>query len=117
MTQKAKKQIEKEKFSKFRVNKYEEKQKMENSENPTYTVEISKALVKRRIQCAGPHFIKYLHKIHTGLDGTLSSASSTDEISVNETEFEIDIDYLRSLDPKEWKDQDHYRVLGIKNLR
>lgn len=89
---------------------------MEN-DNPTYTVAIHKPLVQRRVQCAGPHFIKYLHKIQHGQDGILSSASSTDEISVNETEFEIDIDYLRSLDPKEWKEQDHYRVLGIKNLR
>ena len=31
--------------------------------------------------------------------------------------FEDDILYLRSLDPKEWKEQDHYAVLGIKNLR
>lgn len=61
--------------------------------------------------------MKYLHKIRHGIDGQLSSASSTDEISSNETEFEIDVAYLRSLDPKEWKDQDHYHVLGIKNLR
>lgn len=31
--------------------------------------------------------------------------------------FEDDIVYLRSLDPKEWKEQDHYAVLGIKDLR
>ncbi|KAL7307390.1 hypothetical protein TKK_0000575 [Trichogramma kaykai] len=31
--------------------------------------------------------------------------------------FEDDILYLRSLDPKEWKEQDHYAVLGIKELR
>lgn len=34
-----------------------------------------------------------------------------------EVVYEDDVDYLRSLDPKEWKKQDHYRVLGIKNLR
>lgn len=27
------------------------------------------------------------------------------------------IDYLRLLDPKEWKQQDHYRVLGLERLR
>ncbi|XP_023246582.1 dnaJ homolog subfamily C member 2-like isoform X2 [Copidosoma floridanum] len=32
-------------------------------------------------------------------------------------QFEDDILYLRSLDPKEWKEQDHYAVLGIKDLR
>lgn len=87
------------------------------AENTTHIISISQPLVKQRIQCAGPHFIRYLHKIRHGIDGVLSSASSTDEISTNETEFEIDIEYLKSLDPKEWKDQDHYHVLGIKNLR
>lgn len=32
-------------------------------------------------------------------------------------ENEADIIYLRSLDPKKWKDQDHYRVLGLPKLR
>ena len=32
-------------------------------------------------------------------------------------EFEDDLDYLRSLDPKETKEQDHYRVLGLSKLR
>ena len=32
-------------------------------------------------------------------------------------EDEDDLDYLHSLDPKEWKDQDHYAVLGLKNKR
>lgn len=88
-----------------------------SSENPTYTVSIYKPLVQQRIQCVGPHFMKYLHKTRHGIDGSLSSATSTDAISINETEFEIDVDYLRSLDPKEWKDQDHYHVLGLKTLR
>lgn len=34
-----------------------------------------------------------------------------------EIEFEDDIVYLRSLDPKEIKDQDHYRVLGLTSVR
>lgn len=90
---------------------------MMSAENTTYTVAIRRPLVEQRIQCVGPHFQKYLHKIRHGGDGALSSASSIDEISANETEFEIDVEYLRSLDPKEWKDQDHYHVLGLKNLR
>lgn len=28
-----------------------------------------------------------------------------------------DLDYLTSLDPKEWKEQDHYAVLGLKHVR
>lgn len=88
------------------------------ADTQTHTIDIIKPLVQQRVQCVGPHFVKYLHKIRHGIDGgTLSSASSNDEISTNETEIELDIDYLRSLDPKEWKDQDHYHVLGLKALR
>lgn len=42
---------------------------------------------------------------------------SSDEEDINDYQFEDDLDYLRSLDPKEWKDQDHYAVLGITKLR
>lgn len=83
----------------------------------TLTVAVQQPLAKLRIQCAGPHFLKYLNRLRHGLDETLSNASSTEEISEDKFDFEIDVTYLRSLDPKEWKDQDHYRVLGIKNLR
>ncbi|XP_058830327.1 dnaJ homolog subfamily C member 2 [Topomyia yanbarensis] len=31
--------------------------------------------------------------------------------------FDLDIDYLKSLDPKDWKNQDHYAVLGLKKMR
>ncbi|RZF43505.1 hypothetical protein LSTR_LSTR005241 [Laodelphax striatellus] len=37
-----------------------------------------------------------------------------EKLLVNEEE---DMNYLRSLDPKEWKKQDHYKVLGLENLR
>ncbi|XP_067647633.1 dnaJ homolog subfamily C member 2 [Eurosta solidaginis] len=32
-------------------------------------------------------------------------------------EFAVDVDYLKSLDPKEWKDHDHYAILGLGKLR
>lgn len=31
--------------------------------------------------------------------------------------FKLDVDYLKSLDPKDWKNQDHYAVLGLKKMR
>uniref|UniRef100_A0A1Y1KNC8 Uncharacterized protein n=1 Tax=Photinus pyralis TaxID=7054 RepID=A0A1Y1KNC8_PHOPY len=44
--------------------------------------------------------------------------TETPEVDANNAAiFEDNVKYLRSLDPKEWKKQDHYRVLGIKNLR
>ncbi|XP_043279849.1 dnaJ homolog subfamily C member 2 [Venturia canescens] len=44
------------------------------------------------------------------------SESSDDEENL-EDQFEDDLEYLRSLDPKEWKEQDHYAVLGLRKLR
>lgn len=34
-----------------------------------------------------------------------------------EVTFELDESYLRALDPKEWKNQDHYAVLGLQSSR
>lgn len=34
-----------------------------------------------------------------------------------EVKFELDIEYLKNLDPKHWKDQDHYAVLGLQKAR
>jgi len=45
-----------------------------------------------------------------------SESSSSDE-EEEEVTFDDDLTYLRSLDPKEVKEQDHYRVLGISKLR
>lgn len=42
--------------------------------------------------------------------------SDSDEKLAGASE-EVDISYLKSLDPKEWKDQDHYSVLGLGKLR
>ena len=49
--------------------------------------------------------------------GHESESDSESDESETEVEFEDDIDYLRSLDPKECKDQDHYRVLGLTTVR
>lgn len=86
--------------------------------NNIKTIALCDPLTTLRIQCAGPHFVKYLDNIRNGIEGNLSNSSSIDKISdTNFTDFEIDVNYLRSLDPKEWKEQDHYHVLGLKKLR
>lgn len=62
---------------------------------------------------------------HTKLDvpfkrNTLLSgqdSESFDDEDTAEQKFDDDLEYLRSLDPKEWKDQDHYAVLGMSELR
>ncbi|XP_076237359.1 dnaJ homolog subfamily C member 2 isoform X2 [Calliopsis andreniformis] len=55
-------------------------------------------------------------QFHRSLMGARISESS-DEEDLSNYQFEDDLEYLRSLDPKEWKDQDHYAVLGLKKLR
>ncbi|VEN46962.1 unnamed protein product [Callosobruchus maculatus] len=46
-----------------------------------------------------------------------SKETKNDDINPESIQYEDDIDYLRTLDPKEWKSQDHYKVLGIQTLR
>lgn len=41
----------------------------------------------------------------------------SEELKPEAIEYLDDVEYLRSLDPKEWKHQDHYKVLGIPTLR
>ena len=52
-----------------------------------------------------------------GHDVSELSESESEESDAEEDNFEDDIIFLRSLDPKEAKDQDHYKVLGISKLR
>ncbi|KAK0088642.1 hypothetical protein PV325_011206 [Microctonus aethiopoides] len=47
----------------------------------------------------------------------IETPPSTDGEDEELNQFEDDLDYLRSLDPKDWKNQDHYAVLGIKKIR
>uniref|UniRef100_A0A240PKL8 Uncharacterized protein n=1 Tax=Anopheles atroparvus TaxID=41427 RepID=A0A240PKL8_ANOAO len=46
-----------------------------------------------------------------------SAAAAVDPEALFDELFAVDIDYLKSLDPKDWKNQDHYAVLGLKRMR
>ena len=52
-----------------------------------------------------------------GHDASELSDSASEESEEEDDSFEDDITFLRSLDPKEAKDQDHYKVLGMSKLR
>ncbi|XP_065556735.1 dnaJ homolog subfamily C member 2-like [Artemia franciscana] len=75
------------------------------------------------IEPVGPAFLKYWK--HYNCTGTLDEKFSSLTISqkpdesdeIDELEDEEDLSYLHSLDPKEWKDQDHYKVLGLDSKR
>ncbi|KAL5278168.1 DNAJC2 family protein [Megaselia abdita] len=47
-----------------------------------------------------------------------NSEEENSESSSNDADYtEVDVGFLKSLDPKEWKDQDHYKVLGLELKR
>lgn len=68
-------------------------------------------LISKEVQRVGLRFQKFAgrHDAPRRINENLKKWDSND--------LDIDIDYLKSLDPKEWKDQDHYAVLGLGSLR
>lgn len=82
--------------------------------NTCKTVAIPSPFTVRVVECAGSAYLRYNIKRH-GEDASIRTSKTNDE--TEKVLFEDNVDYLRSLDPKEWKDQDHYAVLGIKHLR
>ena len=70
----------------------------------------------------GRWFLSHWSRLHCGRttsNGLYSDTEESEEEEQGEEEvqFDDDLEYLRSLDPKECKDQDHYKVLGIGKLR
>jgi len=77
-------------------------------------------LIEREVEPVGRWFLAQWDRINSTrtISANIMSESSEDEDNaVEEDDFEDDIVYLRSLDPKETKEQDHYKVLGISKLR
>lgn len=86
----------------------------------------------KRIDCYGLSFLTYTGEINEeNLPRVLpypidekdepgvQEKSNSDETFDEEPEvkFELNVEFLKALDPKEWKDQDHYAVLGLQNAR
>jgi len=77
-------------------------------------------LKEREVEPVGRWFLNQWDRINsnrTFSHGILSESSGSDSEEDEEDIFEDDLDYLRSLDPKETQEQDHYKVLGISKLR
>ncbi|XP_075160416.1 dnaJ homolog subfamily C member 2 [Haematobia irritans] len=68
------------------------------------------ATFRRKVERIGP---AYLNSKRRQTENVVRSESVEKLVDG----FEVDVNYLKSLDPKEWKDQDHYAVLGLANLR
>lgn len=87
----------------------------------------------KRIECYGLSFLTYTGVINEENyprvlpypkteeeQQEVPAESKSDEIlddDETEVKFELDVDFLTALDPKLWKDQDHYAVLGLQNSR
>ncbi|TRY61199.1 hypothetical protein TCAL_01484 [Tigriopus californicus] len=82
-------------------------------------------LTNLEVEPVGRWFLSHWDRLHAprgfSTSGFASDSSESDSDSSPEeeveVEFEDDIQYLRSLDPKEIKEQDHYKVLGLSQLR
>jgi len=78
-------------------------------------------LREREVEPVGRWFLNQWDRLHSNRSisqGYVSDSSDDDTDDVDdEGMFEDDLDFLRSLDPKETKDQDHYRVLGMSKIR
>jgi hypothetical protein len=88
----------------------------------------------KRIDCYGLSFLTYTGEINEenyprvlpypkaeeGSEEPAVTEQDKSEVFETETEeakFELDVEFLKALDPKAWKDQDHYAVLGLQNSR
>jgi len=79
-------------------------------------------LYSRQVEPVGKWFVQQWERLHSNRTlshGVLSGeeSESEEEEENDDSQFEDDLEYLRSLDPKETKEQDHYKVLGISKLR
>lgn len=68
--------------------------------------------IRRKVQRVGPAYLNSKCNFHSD---HIERSESEEKLLADE--FIVDINYLKSLDPKEWKDQDHYAVLGLSKLR
>lgn len=68
--------------------------------------------IRRNVQRVGNTYLNSKKRFHSD---HIERSESEEKLLADE--FEVDINYLKSLDPKEWKDQDHYAVLGLGKLR
>lgn len=76
-------------------------------------VQLPLKVVRRKIERVG--FAYFAQRRQFLAPGGVERSESDEKLEgVGE---EVDISYLKSLDPKEWKDQDHYAVLGLGKLR
>lgn len=81
------------------------------------TIAVRYRFVLKRRDDAEERDLLYLPHTVVKLEVETPPDESEPELKEEDVVFENDVEYLRSLDPKDWKKQDHYKVLGVKDLR
>ncbi|XP_043245194.1 dnaJ homolog subfamily C member 2-like [Amphibalanus amphitrite] len=70
------------------------------------------------VEPVGAQYKKFcLARVNSHSLGIEADSEEQEEDSAVEVVIEDDITFLRTLCPKEWKKQDHYKVLGLSKLR
>lgn len=92
--------------------------------NKNRTIALRDPITRLRIKYTGKSIMGFLGQLRRG--GLFIYANSLPELPVSlpvtkveevDRYIEVDPEFYRNLNPKEWKDQDHYAVLGLKHLR
>lgn len=86
----------------------------------TFTVDVRESLSPPSTAFIYPYGLSYFNYQCsrynvTNEEGGADSEDEKEQLS--ESDIVIDLKYIKCLEAKDWKDQDHYRVLGIPNLR
>lgn len=80
------------------------------------TVAVRYRFVYRKLEDGSKELQFKPHKVRK-LETTAPDDVGLGEVKDESAIQEVDVEYLRSLDPKEWKKQDHYKVLGLQHVR
>lgn len=74
-----------------------------------------------RFERVGFAYANLMRQLKSGQGAFVNHAENSEEeesLGSNDADYiEVDVNFLKSLDPKEWKDQDHYKVLGLELKR
>ncbi|GJQ84403.1 hypothetical protein Trydic_g3878 [Trypoxylus dichotomus] len=81
-------------------------------ENTCKTVALRYRFVFKKYEC-GTRSLEYLPHEVIKCEVDDDEETKQEEIEIEE----VDVKFLRSLDPREWKRQDHYKVLGLTKAR
>lgn len=86
----------------------------------TFTIEVNENILTPSLTHVYPYgasFFKYQCQRYNLLNEFDNDESEDEKEELSESDIKIDIKYIKSLESKDWKEQDHYRVLGIPHLR